>query len=199
MKEKLKLELNTISRIILLANSSFEVVKYFETENKKDTPIIIFEKNLNIFFNYVSVNFYRVTIIELCKLFNHRETYSLKKLLNKFNTEQEFYGLIDEINLREYKRELNQNKGIVNELIELRNKHYAHQDEDFKNYIDMETTKIQALLDDAKSFYNKIYVEVYQKTYNFDFPLGTPMDSLNFIMHRIEFHDNYFKDLEKNI
>ena len=130
---------------------------------------------MNIFFNFVSVNFYLVTIIELCKLFNHNKTCSLKKLLNKFNSKQEFNRLVDEIKLREYLSDLNRNKDLINELIE--------------------TKKIQTLLHDAKMFCNG---EVYQKSYNFDFPLGTPLDSLNLIMNRIEFHDNFLKNLIKH-
>lgn len=196
MENKLKIDLEIISRIILLANSSFDVVKFLETENLEESPAIRWEKNFSYFFPFVSVNFYRIAIIELSKLYNHNERYSLQKLLQKFNATQEFDGLIDNEKLKICNKQLKSSRNLVKELIELRNKHYAHQDEDYKNFISLELSKIEELLSLSKYIYNNIYEEVFEKSFFFDFPLGKPLDSLDQLMIKVQFYDDYFKDLE---
>jgi hypothetical protein len=199
MKTKLQIELNVISRIILLANSSFDVVKFIEFENPAETPAIRWEKNFSYFFPFVSVNFYRITIIELSKLYNHTERYSLNKLLQKFNSNQEFDGLINKEKLQIYNKQLKSNSKLIKELIDLRNKHYAHQDEDYKNYISLEISKIEDMLLLSKNLFNKIYKDVFNKLFFFDFPLGKPLESLDKLMIKVQFYDDYYKDLEDTI
>lgn len=196
MENKLQIELDVISRIILLANSSFDVVKFLEADNGKESPAIRWEKNFSYFFPFVSVNFYRITIIELSKLYNHSERYSLNKLLQKFNSTQEFDGLIGKENLRMYHKQLKSNSNLIKDLLDLRNKHYAHQDEDYKNYINLEISKIEALLSLSINLFNKIYEDVFAKSFFFDFPLGKPLDGLDQLMLKVQFYDDYYKDLE---
>lgn len=199
MENKLKIDLEVISRIILLAKSSFDVVKFLETEYHEESPAIRWEKNFSYFFPFVSANFYRIGIIELSKLYNHNERYSLKKLLQKFNATQEFDGLIDKENLKICNEQLKSSRKLVKELIDLRNKHYAHQDEDYKNFISLELSKMEDLLSLSKYIFNKIYEEVFEKSFFFDFPLGKPLDSLEQLMVKVQFYDDYFKDLEDTI
>lgn len=199
IKKQLYNDLHIISRIILLANSSFDVVKYLEADNPEDSSVLRWEKNFSYFFPFVNVNFYRITIIELSKLFNHTEHYSLKKLLLKFNDNQIYEGLIYKETLKLCNREIKSKSILIKELIELRNKHYAHQDEDFTNYITLEIDKIDQLLTLCKHVFNLIYQELNEKSYYFDFPLGKPLDSLDQIMNKIQFYNDFYKNLEDKL
>jgi len=199
MKNQLESHLLVIAKILLHANSSFEVVKYFQSENENDAPIVKYEKVMNKFFHFTAVNFYRITIIELCKLYNHKEVFSLQKLLSEFENNKSYYGLLDHSEIKNLRKHLKENRLITEELITLRNSHYAHQDGDYLNYLSLSTSKVNQLLNVAKVIFNSIYGRVLEKSYNFDFPLGTPMDDLDFIMTRLKFYDEQYRIMEKEI
>lgn len=199
MKNQLESHLLIIAKILLHANSSFEVVKYFQNEDESDAPIVKYEKVMNKFFHFTAVNFYRITIIELCKLYNHKEIFSLQKLLSEFENNNKYFGLLDYSEIKILRKLLKENRLIIDELITLRNSHYAHQDEDYLNYLSLGTSKVNQLLNAAKVIFNSIYGKVLEKSYNFDFPLGTPMDDLNFIMARLKFYDEQYRIMEKKL
>jgi hypothetical protein len=79
-------ELDTISKIILNAKSSFDVVLFLNNDNHKKANLINHEKISNDFFRFVEVNFFRITIIELFKLFssNKNDYYSFYSLNTRF-------------------------------------------------------------------------------------------------------------------
>ena len=195
-QNKLQEELTIISRIILNAKSSFDVVLFLNNDNHKKANLINHEKISSDFFRFVEVNFLRITIIELFKLFssNNNDYYSYYALSNRFNSGQKYDKLnMSNDSLKNIRLLLKQSTNTIKKLVNLRNKVYAHSDQDFKNYIGiMDFKEINNLISISKTIFNSFYSEIFEKEFFFDFPLGTPIDDLEKLFGKIEFHNlNY--------
>ncbi|MFP3591950.1 hypothetical protein [Chryseobacterium sp. SIMBA_038] len=192
IQNRLLEELDTISRIILNAKSSFDVVLFLNNDNHKKANLINHEKISSDFFRFVEVNFLRITIIELFKLFssNKNDYYSFYSLSTRFNSGQKYDKLsMSNDTLKSIRLLLKQAKKTIKKLMDLRNKVYAHSDQDFKNYIGiMDVKEINNLISISKTIFNNFYSETCKKEFFFDFPLGTPIDDLEKLFYKIEFH-----------
>ena len=84
-KEPLKLELENIVKTIIQAQEALLIVKYLSVE--ENDPDKQYEKSKNSFFFYSRIMFWRLSVIELSKLFLKRDTekYNLNKFLNKLS------------------------------------------------------------------------------------------------------------------
>ncbi|WP_431608778.1 hypothetical protein [Chryseobacterium sp. 'Rf worker isolate 10'] len=192
-------ELDTISKIILNAKSSFDVVLFLNNDNHKKANLINHEKISNDFFRFVEVNFFRITIIELFKLFssNKNDYYSFYSLNTRFNSGQKYDKLTMSNDTRKSIRLLlKKSTKTIKKLMDLRNKVYAHSDQDFKNYIGiMNIKEINNLISISKTIFNNFYSEASKKEFFFDFPLGTPIDSLDHLFEKIEFYNVNYESL----
>ncbi|SHE95523.1 hypothetical protein [Chryseobacterium sp. OV279] len=199
IQNNLQEELTTISRIILNAKSSFDVVLFLNNDNHKKANLINKEKISSDFFRFVEVNFFRITIIELFKLFssNKNDYYSFYSLGTRFNSGQKYDKLtISNDTLKSIRLLLKQSKNSIKKLMVLRNKVYAHSDQDFKNYIGiMDIKEINNLISISKTIFNNFYSETYKKEFFFDFPLGTPLDNLEHLFEKIEFYSSNYESV----
>ncbi|WPO84615.1 hypothetical protein SD427_18985 (plasmid) [Chryseobacterium sp. JJR-5R] len=189
-------ELDIISKIILDAKSSFDVVLTLNNENHKKVALINHEKISSDFFRFVEANFFRITIIELFKLFsyNTNDYYSFYSLRNRFSPGQSYETVkMSKDTMKNLKLLLKQSTETITKLSHIRNKVYAHKDKDFKNYIGIiDIQEINSLISISKSIFNIFYQEAFEKEYYFDYPLATPLDSLEHLLEKIEFYNvNY--------
>nr|WP_314492096.1 hypothetical protein [uncultured Chryseobacterium sp.] len=192
-------ELEVISRIILNAKSSFDVVLFFNDDNHKKSSLINLERISSDFFKFVEMNFLRITIIELFKLYsqNTDDYYSFYCLKNRFNSGKKYADLeISNATIRDIAMTLKQCKNEIEKLRDLRNKVYAHNDQEFKKYLGvLNLQEISTLISASKSIFNRFYSEIFNKHYFFDFPLGTPLDSLDHLFEKIEFFNNNYETI----
>lgn len=198
-QNKLHEELTIISRIILNAKSSFDVVLFLNNDDHKKANLINHEKISSDFFRFVEVNFLRITIIELFKLFssNNNDYYSFYSLITKFSSGQKFNKInMSNDSLKNIRLLLKQSTETIKKLKDLRNKVYAHTDQDFKNYIGiMDIKEINNLISISKTIFNNFYSETYKKEFFFDFPLGTPLDNLEHLFEKIEFYNSNYESM----
>lgn len=204
MKKKLSEELEVMCHIILNAKASFDVVRYFNNENHNKFNLINRERISNYFFQFVEVNFFRTTIIELFKLYSPStdDYYSLYSLKNRFNPGKKYESIeISEELFKDVNLILKQSKAEIEKLRDLRNKVYAHNDQEYKKYLGILTIEeISTLIKVAKDILEKIYSEILKAYYFFDSQTATPIDSLEHLFNKIEFFNtNYEEVMLKNI
>lgn len=196
LSENLSQELEVMCHIMLNAKASFDVVLYFNHEDHNQFKSVNRERMSSDFFRFVEVNFFRTTIIELFKLYspNTQDYYSIYSLKKRFNPGKVYeafevsQNLINHINAK-----LKQSKLEIEKLRDLRNKVYAHNDQEYKKYLGyLNIAEISTLINIAKDILGGIYSETLNESYFFDSPAATPVHSLKHLFEKIEFYnDNY--------
>lgn len=87
----------------------------------------------NLHLNFIRLALWRLTVIELCKLFSDSENqkYNLQKLLRKIAKDNKYKDLnFDNDILKQYQENLNGFADSIDEIKRLRDKLYAHTDID---------------------------------------------------------------------
>ena len=153
-KEELRIELNEITRIFMSAKYlSEDFVSIYKVGNEYPETYNNFHFFINRMWFAVTVNL----ILDLSKLFDTREKYSLGRLFNKMTqnyNKSEFNNSFPEKNFLELKESIN-DKGVIislNKIKTLRDTYYAHLDRTRPNIkeISVNAVEIKVLINTAE-------------------------------------------------
>lgn len=186
MKE-FRTEVWEICEILLLAQESLKVVESL-VKNEEDENIA-YTKGMIIFFRYTGRIYWRVVVIELAKLLSKRsnERYSIFNLIKKIKPAGQ-YGdahisghFIDQL-----EKSLKENEVEIDNLIEQRDKLYAHTDANSKSIINiLSVKKTRDLIELAQSIIKEIYSTVFHQQFMFDSPIPSVLQSLDYVVQTV--------------
>ncbi|OJW82047.1 MAG: hypothetical protein BGO69_15735 [Bacteroidetes bacterium 46-16] len=125
--EDLKKHLESTKLIVFTAQECMKIVdSLMKTETDRDRRFI----KRNGYFSFDAKIHWRTVVMELCKLYNHTETFNLKTLLWKLESEHPELGFTTD-QLRGWQLKIKALNKAIDNLLEQRNGVYAHLDENF--------------------------------------------------------------------
>jgi hypothetical protein len=172
-KEELNEELTQVWLILVAAKESYQYC-YYMHKPKSDSELKYINDSKD--FKYIRHLLWRVTIIELAKIFREsKETdrFNIFHLLNKLKSLGYFKSLkFPNQKILEFESTLKQDN-LINQIIDLRDKIYAHTD---SNTDKLETNLItfealENLIHKTERIINEIFETVLNTTIQFDSPV----------------------------
>jgi len=144
-RQRLEREISIVNNITIKAQEAYLIVSYLEKD--EDDNAIMYHKRMNTFFYYSRVIYWQITIIELAKLLNEKEKFSIARIIAKVKKDGDYSELgVPAAQIHKWEAIMrNENESIIN-LKEQRDKVYAHEDgsENINNLIPL--FKIEILL-----------------------------------------------------
>ncbi|WP_312789846.1 hypothetical protein [Sphingobacterium sp.] len=168
-KNQLKREISTISNITLKAQEAYLIVSYLQQD--EDDADLNYQKKMSSFFYYSRIIYWQITIIEIAKLLNEKEKFSVWRIIKKIKPDGEYSELKVSMELiSKWEEKLALEKESIKNIKDQRDKVYAHEDgsDDIKNLIPL--SKIDFFL----NLFKEIIVELEK-------PLGLPHRMFNLI------------------
>ncbi|WP_353146266.1 hypothetical protein [Chryseobacterium sp.] len=192
MSRRIEFE-NHIKRLVnifFLCKESYLVELYSIKENSE---YLIDLKYNGSFFMLTKVNYWRIIVLQLSKLYidNDKEYFNIKKFLNNRKTGERFSLLdIDQIFINEQLKKISKKQHLIDNIRIQRNKVFAHDDPrngDIVNDVTLDQTK--DLIELCQDLIFKIYQEVYDTHY--DFEMGnSPKENLMYILKSLDEANN---------
>lgn len=181
---KLQIETETITHILLRAQSSFKILDYLSRGRSGLEAQVI---SRNYFFRYTSDCHWQIYVVELSKLFgkdspnNH---FNLIGFINKFKQGGEYASLnkIDDTSIKIWEGDLSLKKESIDNLLLQRDKKFGHTDrkgEKVKNILTFGSAK--ELIEVVQRILSEINLLVFGHGTAFD-PTGDPIIDLEKIM-----------------
>lgn len=163
-KGEIKQEIWGIWEILILARECFEYSNYlYNPDTKEESEYLSFSQD----FDFIRHILWRMTIIELSKLFSSsakRDRFNLKHFISKLKKAGHFSKAeINEVTINKWETELSKNEKTVKNILTLRDKIYAHSDlkkDDF-NTIQITFQEIEKLILIAENVVKEIYLTVF--------------------------------------
>lgn len=115
----------------------------FERNGGRYEKILNLERRSHFVHQIVFTN-WRMFVIEVCKLFDQKSSQSIQKLINKILHKEAGFKLVNynreklEIINSKFKDQLESNQGLLGRIKHLRDKYYAHRDDEFYTQLDIE-------------------------------------------------------------
>lgn len=163
-KTELKENISIIWEILTISKDCFEYAFYFHKPETQEEANYL---NNSSDFRFIRHTLWRMTIIELSKLFSkskNRDKFNLKHFINKLKKD-EYFGDIGILNNRieNWEKILEENNILIENILTLRDKIYAHRDqkkEDFKT-IEITFQEIEILIKLSEEIIKEIYSVVF--------------------------------------
>lgn len=168
-KDQLREKLDKIGGIFLSAKEHFIICKYlYNPDTERERKYL----NNSNFFSLVSHAFWRLSIIELSKLINESssEKFNVHRLIARFKKDNDLAKLgLDESLVKEWENSFSENKGIIEVVLNLRHKLYAHTDPKGEEYAKAELyfSDVEKLMDIIKDILDKIYSSIFDEGLHF--------------------------------
>lgn len=161
-KDEIKQEIWGIWEILILARECFEYSNYlYNPDTKEESEYLSFSQD----FDFIRHILWRMTIIEISKLFAKRDSFNLKHFIAKLKKAGHFSKAgINEATINKWETELFNNETTVTNILTLRNKIYAHSDlkKDDYNTIQITFQEIAKLILIAENVIKEIYLTVFK-------------------------------------
>lgn len=159
-KTELKESIWPIWEILTISKDCYEYAFYFHKPETDDESEYL---NNSSDFRFIRHMLWRMTIIELSKLFSNsknRDKFNLNHFINKLKKNQYFgdIGILQE-KIENWEKILQDNHKLINNILILRDKIYAHRDpkkDDFK-LIDITFQEIEILINLSEEIITEIY------------------------------------------
>jgi hypothetical protein len=175
--EDLKIEIDSISDILIRANLFYNDSRYFSnptSESERET------KKAFKYLNQIHYSTWILTVLEFCKLFDNRESqqFNILKFLKKLNSSLQKLNIQNKVDSKDIKKwEYKLNSDNVQETIEklknLRDQYYAHRDRNPKYTVSdliPDNESLDNLLNIGKEIVFEIYNKVFEIHQLFDIP-----------------------------
>ncbi len=181
-KEKLRILLWEMIPILIRIQENYKMYDFSTKRHEKQEENYLLQRNW--FFQFSSNNMLDVIILNLSKLYNGTEDYSLNQLVNKLSKNNEFGQLeipIDKV--RKWKKSIKENKEIIKSIINIRNNFIAHKSKlaDKLTVPRVSKANLKQLIETAQNIFISIYDEVYETSFIPD-PIIQPIDDLKEIV-----------------
>ena len=185
-RSEFKTDLEKIVKIFFLSKESYLVLRELYKTIDNSTYLIDL-KFKGSFFTLTKVNYWRVIVLQLSKLYIERERFNIINLLEKckkgnyyssLNINQNF--IINELN------KIKENQKLIDDIKIQRDKIFAHEDannEEIVNDITLDETK--NLIELCQNIIFQIYSEVFDTHY--DFEMGnSAISNLKYVLKSLD-------------
>ena len=146
--------ISNISRILAFANECFKYSKYFHTPKTLEEKNYISNSQDFMFIRHVLI---RTSIIELYKIIKKEscENFNIFLFIDNLNNTE----TINKDKIIKWKKILDSNKLTIDQIKSLRNKIYAHTDNDYKSYINqnIDLNEIELIINSIELIIKDIY------------------------------------------
>ncbi len=163
-KEEIKEEIWQIWQILLIAKECHSYSFYLhKPDTKEESDYLQHSRD----FNFIRHMLWRMTVIELSKLFRNspqNDRFNLFHFISKLKKGGHFGKLgISENKIEEWESKMTDNTQTISEMLLLRDKLYSHTAPNKKKYIDGNLTfeKIEELIKIVESVIREIYSSVF--------------------------------------
>jgi hypothetical protein len=193
-KEEFSQEILRINHIVLKAQEAVEIVAYLlepETDHYR-----AYQKKMNMFFYYSIANYWQIAVMELVKLFyfkpgkkeetDNREKFNIRHLIKKIRRGGYFGDFaIADSTLDKWLEELDHNDELIKNLMEQRDKLYAHEDRNNQTVVNKASfAEVRNLLAIAIKLIKAINLATYQQGISFDL-INSPAHNLKFLVEML--------------
>lgn len=166
-KEEIKFELDKIWAILMDAKTCFYYSFYlYEPDTQEEQSFV----DRSIDFKYFRLILWKMSIIELVKLFSDPtksksgDRYDLMRFINKLKGQGHLYhNEINEETILNWENQINDCEIVINKILTLRDKLYAHTDSNADNFKKMEITfeEIERLITIVETIIKDVYFLVF--------------------------------------
>ncbi|WP_073022128.1 AbiU2 domain-containing protein [Flavobacterium micromati] len=164
LKDELEIRVNKIWDILQLAKESFYYSYYLHKPHSVEELNYINSSN---HFAFIKMSLWKVSVIELSKLFNKTESqdkFNLNKLLVNLKSDGHFRSLkLSSPKLADWEKRLAKNRETIKQIIDLRDKVYSHTDKNNNHIIDSDITfeKTEKLIKLCEEIIQVIFIEIF--------------------------------------
>lgn len=165
-KEQFAKDLEKITKIFFGAKENFNYCYYLhKPKTKTEAEYLDVDRDLK----FIRHSLWRLAIIEIAQLFSSRESdkFNLNKLLSKLATGGHYSDLpIDQNKILEWQTLIINKAPLINNVLALRDKIYAHTDPDQERYMEIEIyfKEIEELFEIVASVITQLHSSVLKKT-----------------------------------
>jgi hypothetical protein len=165
--EDLRKETFSIIKIYLSAKENFNFCYYLhKPDTKIEAEYLMIDRNLK----FIRHSLWRLSIIELAKLFSDRKSthkFNLLHFLSKLRPEGHYKSFkIDPLKILEWERLIYTNENLIKDIITLRDKIYAHTDPNKEEYnkIEIYFTQIEELFEIVEILLKEVFLIAFSAT-----------------------------------
>lgn len=162
-KDEIKQEIWGIWEILILARECFAYSNYFyNPDTKEESEYLSFSQD----FDFIRHVLWRMTIIELSKLFSSsskRDRFNLSHFISKLKKSGQFSKAgIKDLTIDNWETELSNNKRTISDILTLRDKMYAHSDfkKDDYNTVQITFQEVEKLINIIENLIKEIHLTV---------------------------------------
>ncbi|MDR3058192.1 MAG: hypothetical protein LBU84_08635 [Prevotella sp.] len=163
VKEEFKKKLSAISHVYIMAQEAYLYTEYFHNPNtKEELDFVVKSNQLRMIMHLM----FRTMVNEVSKLFSYSQNdkYRLMGLVKSLSNDG-YYGKLGMSMqyIQAWEQEFIDNKEIIDNILILRNKVYAHTDSSLIDYneIDITFKQIKILLGLADDIIKKLYILIF--------------------------------------
>ncbi len=166
LKRELELKLEKILHVYIFAQEAYLYTEYFHNPDTKEELDLVTNSPLSRDILKIMHLMFRTLISEVSKLFSHSEMdkFRLESFIKSIAPSGHFRKIGISVNHVEFwEEQLNKNKDIIDTILLLRSKLYAHTDNPLTDYndIDISFKQIKSLLDLAATILKGIYRDIF--------------------------------------
>lgn len=198
-KTELENETWAIMEIFLNAYESFKIVEFLQSNESDNNTAYV--KRMNSFFQYSKILCWRNTATELSKLLSNRNTdqYNLRGFLKKIKEGKFPESTISAEQISKWEQILDRENEVINNILEQRDKVYAHTDRESDKVINkVSITKTTELLDYVFDIIHKIYLDCFKKGIIKE-TIGSPLNALKWTVDELVKEDKRLEKLEQSL
>lgn len=163
VKEEFKKKLSAISHVYIIAQEAYLYTEYFHNPNtKEELDFVLGSNQLRMIIHLM----FRTMVNEVSKLFSYSQNDKCRLMgLIKSISNEGYYGKLGVSMqfIQTWEQQFIDNKEIINNILILRNKVYAHTDNSLIDYneIDITFKQIKMLLDLTDDIIKKLYILIF--------------------------------------
>lgn len=175
LKKDLEHKLEKIVHVYIFAQKAYLYTEYFHNPETSEERELITNPPMSHDLSLLMHLMFRTLIIEVSKLFSRskQDNFQLEKFINSLSSSGHFRKIsVSEDRIIHWKERLKKNKKIIDIIILLRDRLYAHTDNPMINYneIDISFKQIKTLLDLAAEILKSTYADVFETDFLCDSP-----------------------------
>ena len=165
LKDELKTKLESITQIYILTQELYFYTEYFHNPNTREESDLIEESVHSIHLRFIKHIMFRTLINELAKLFSRSENdkYRLSAFIDSLSESGHYRNLkFSKEKVVLWKEKLDNQSNVIDSVLTLRSKVYAHTDFSLGfNNTDITFKEIKSLLDFALKIIQEVYGTIF--------------------------------------
>ena len=185
-RSEFKTDLEKIVQIFFLSKESYLVLRELYKTIENSTYLIDL-KFKGTFFTLTKVNYWRVIVLQLSKLYIERERFNIINLLEKCKKGKYYSSLnIDQDFIISELKKIKENQKLIDDIKIQRDKIFAHEDSNNTEIVnDITLDETQNLIELCQNIIFQIYSEIFDTQYDFEMR-NSAISNLKYILKSLD-------------